>query len=269
MIPRFIEAPRSRLIALAACASVALVGCLLWIVRPSALWLVVHDVCPEDLALRGSPAPCLQLNLKRGYALLLAPGTTSHLLLVPTAKLSGIEDVKLTKPGAPNYWRYAWDERGVLENRLGRRLPRDYVGMAINSRGGRTQDQLHIHVDCVRPDVFAALKVHDAEIHGVWSKLSFHLLHHEYRAMRIVDSNLEEQNPFVRLADGVSDARRDMADETLAVIGASFADGQQGFFLLSRHVGADERYRGFSEELLDHRCLLPRLPIETKALHDA
>ncbi|HZM08527.1 MAG TPA: CDP-diacylglycerol diphosphatase, partial [Methylocella sp.] len=45
----------------------------------------------------------------------------------------------------------------MVSRRAQKELPRDAINMAINTAGSRSQDQLHIHIDCIRPDVRKAL----------------------------------------------------------------------------------------------------------------
>ena len=66
------------------------------------------------------------------------------------------------------YWEAAWDARRFVEEGARRQLPRDKIGMAINSAASRSQDQLHIHVACIAPKVAEFLRRHQAEIHEAW-----------------------------------------------------------------------------------------------------
>ena len=224
------------------------------IVKPHALWFVVHNVCMEDMAVRKKPFPCTSINPSGGYATLRDFAQPNHLLLVPTRRLTGIESPILLQNGSTNYWQAAWKARHLIETQIGEPIPRNDFAMAINSKYGRTQDQLHIHVDCVRPDVQQALSRHQNEIGAAWSDLDFHIIHREFRAMRLDGADLSTQDPFKRLAHGDSKARADMGRETLVVIGASFSDGSEGFFLLSDRANLTGSDRGLGEEVLDPRC---------------
>src|ERR1700730_11341057 len=75
------------------------------------------------------------------------------LSLSPTVRISGIENPALLRENAPNYWEAAWDARRFVEEGARRQLPRDNIGMAINSAASRSLDQLHIHVACIAPKV--------------------------------------------------------------------------------------------------------------------
>ena len=224
------------------------------VIRPHALWFVVRNICVEDMLLRKNPFPCTSVDLQGGYAVLRDFAKPTQILLVPTQRLAGIESPTLLNIGSINYWQAAWEARHLIENQIGKPIPREDIAMAINSRYGRTQNQLHIHVDCVRPDVQKALARHQNEIGATWSDLNFHIIHRGFRAMRLEGKDLSTEDPFKRLAYGDSKARADMGRETLAVIGASFSDGNEGFFLLSDRANLTTFDRGLGEELLDPKC---------------
>jgi CDP-diacylglycerol pyrophosphatase len=225
---------------------------------PDALWKIVHDRCVPNEEKTGQPAPCalvdLQDGAERGYAVLKDLVGVAQFLLIPTTRLAGIESPALLAPDAPNYWDDAWQARRHVESRLQRPLARDAVGLAINSASGRTQAQLHIHVDCLRQEVREMLRAHEGEIGRAWSTPSLPLAGQRYRAMRIDGDALGGANPFKLLADGVPGARESMASWTLVVTGASFADGGDGFYLLADRIDLLAGDRASGEELLDHDC---------------
>jgi CDP-diacylglycerol pyrophosphatase len=71
----------------------------------------------------------------RGFAVVQAP---SSVLVVPTTRIPGIESPALLSENARNYWEAAWDARRFVEEGARRRLPRDKIGMAINSPASRS-----------------------------------------------------------------------------------------------------------------------------------
>ena len=225
----------------------------------NALWRVVHDLCLTDARLTGLPAPCLAVNRRIGYAVVKDIGAHTQVLLVPTTRVSGIESLKLQSPDSPNYWQAAWEARRYIAREVGAAVARDDVGMAINSAYGRSQDQLHIHVDCVRPDVKTTLAAHAEAIGERWKPFRWDLASEQYRARRLEGEDLGERDPFKLLASGDSDARADMRRQTLAVIGVRFANGAPGFILLAAAGGTASNPEGASESLLDHTCaVLPQ-----------
>ena len=219
--------------------------------HPNALWHLVHDMCVPDMQAGGNPQPCAAVNLSGGYAVIKDVRGTTHYLLVPTARITGIESPDLLQPGSPNYFEAAWGERSLFEKSAGHPVPREEVGLAVNSIYGRSQNQLHIHIDCVQPAVQAALAERQAEIGPRWTHLSFSLMGHRYQARWIDGQDLGANDPFKLLARADPAARVDMGRETLVLIGAS-RRGAPGFIALADRAGPDNI--GHGEELLDHRC---------------
>src|SRR5579863_2171854 len=221
--------------------------------NPDALWHVVHDLCVTDMEVSHLPAPCLEVNRRGGWAALKDLKGRTQILLIPTARVSGIESPKLLAEASPNYWRAAWEARRFFERRAGEAVPRDDIGLAINSVFGRSQNQLHIHIDCVRSDVKAALAAHQEEIGPKWRPLDVDLAGERYRAMSLLGGDLADRDPFKILADEGSTESRDMGRQTLAVIGWDF-HGRPGFILLAAEGGTPANPQGASESLLDHEC---------------
>ncbi len=223
----------------------------------SGLWVVVHDICLPAYQRIGVAFPCAEVNiangLDRGFAVLRTPSSAAHVIVVPTTRISGIESPALLNKNAPNYWEAAWEARRFVEEGARRSLPRDKIGMAINSAASRSQGQLHIHVACVAPAVADFLRRHQAEIHGAWSFLGSALLGHRIAAMKVEADSLAHVEPFKVLARGFPSGRFSIGSHTLAVIGATFADGRTGFYLLTNDPGASRRNIS-AEALLDERC---------------
>ena len=223
--------------------------------HPNALWHVVHGLCMRDARLIGRPDPCLSVNLKDGYAVVPDPKGRTQVLLVPTDRIVGIESPRLLAPDGVNYWQAAWEARRFVEKRAGRPVPRDAIGMAINSAYSRSQDQLHIHVDCVKPGVRRVLSARGRRIGTAWAPLRERLGGQRFMARRLSGEDLQDRDPFKLLSRGVPGARGHMARETLVVVGAVFADGSPGFYLL----GGDDG-KAFGEGLLDHQCAVLSAP---------
>jgi CDP-diacylglycerol pyrophosphatase len=226
------------------------------------LWEIVHQECVPDQVQHANPGPCALVNLQdgveRGYVILKDLIGVTQYLLLPTAFVSGIESPDLLLPNAANYFALAWRERGYVERAAGRTLPRAAMSLVVNAVLNRSQNHLHIHMDCVRLDVRATLQRLLAGIGDDWAALSEPLVGHTYRARRIVAEDLGAANPFVLLADGVPGARAAMGAQTLTVVGAQFADGTPGFVVLNARVdvGSGAFIRG--EELQDHSCAVAR-----------
>ncbi|HXQ11681.1 MAG TPA: CDP-diacylglycerol diphosphatase [Caulobacteraceae bacterium] len=246
-------------------AIAALAALVLWFAAPlaaesgdpNALWRIVHTLCATDMKVSGNPAPCTRVDLAKGYAVLKDIRGDTQLLLIPTDRVTGIEAPELLAPDAPNYFEDAWDSRPLFEARVGHAVPRGDLALAINSLYGRSQQQLHIHVDCVRVDVRDALAANQDRIGRRWAMLYAPLAGRRYEAMRLEGEDLGDRNPFKLLAEQPG-ARADMARETLAVIGARFRDGRPGFVLLSDRADPVTLDQGTAEDLMDHSCKVLR-----------
>ena len=220
-------------------------------VNSNALWHVVHDLCVRDQIANRSPTPCKWVDLQKGYAVLRDERGATQVLVIPTAKVSGLEDPVLLRADAPNYWLDAWDSRTFVERLAGRPIPRDDIGLAINSFYGRSQDQLHIHVDCIDRRVRWDLDHQLSRIGPAWTD-RIHLSHRDYRAIWIPEASLATSNLFRRAADGNPSLKADPTRETLALLPSTRPNGATGFVLIAAAAGFG--YDGHAESLLDHRC---------------
>src|ERR1700722_9142029 len=63
---------------------------------PDALWKIIHDKCLPNEEQHGQPAPCPTVDLSNGkadgFVVLKARGGGTQYLVMPTAKITGIED---------------------------------------------------------------------------------------------------------------------------------------------------------------------------------
>ncbi len=235
---------------------------------PSAIWRIVHDKCVPDQQANGKPAPCALVDLfggeANGVAILKDLNGIAQYLAIPTRRVAGMESPEILDPASPNTWRAAWAARSflnaslALNGRLSQELPRDAIGLAINAASRRSQDQLHIHVDCVAPGVRAALGAYRDRLGADWHVLPFLLAGRRYWARRLDSEDLADAAPFGLLAEGVAGAKDDMAQETLVAIGATFEPAHPGFILLADH--ADPGGGGHGEDLLDAACKIAAPP---------
>jgi CDP-diacylglycerol pyrophosphatase len=224
----------------------------------SALWEIVSNICVPGQSQNHDPKPCLRVDLaggiEGGFAILRDPRGGTQFLLVPTARIVGIESPIIRGPHATNYFADAWEARTYLNDALHQTLPRADIGLAINSALSRSQDQLHIHFSCIRTDVLNALRKNEGSIGAQWTLLNGPLLRHSYMAMWVAGENLEPHNPFTLLAEGLPDATRDMGNRTLVVVGLTRRDGTKGFDILTDRVNEHSGDLANGEELLDHAC---------------
>ncbi len=218
----------------------------------------VELTCLANAWVTGSAFPCLSVDKTRGVVVLRAPSQDTHVVVVPIAPVPGVESPELQRDDAPNYLRDAWDARSYVEAEVRRPLGWDDVGLAVNSRSTRSQDQLHIHVDCVDGRVKRALA---SELDRIpadrWLNGGLVIHDREVWTRRVDSPTLDGVNLF-KMADAIPGFARSPAETMLAVLGVVGADGRRGFVAVA---GQSDPARGASqftsEHLLDHRCRVP------------
>jgi CDP-diacylglycerol pyrophosphatase len=216
-----------------------------------ALRMIVQDQCAVHWRERHDASPCERISLPQppherdGFALLHDVKGGAHFLLIPTRTITGMESAALLEPGAPNYFAAAWAARDLL----GHGIRRDAVGLALNPRHARTQDQLHIHIECLRADVAATLRTAAPRINSTWLPLT--IAGWPYQALRVMGDELGS-SPVELLANGLPVPPSALGDYTLVVAGMVYEQGP-GFVLLAGNGPAGEL-------LLDPACAIAALP---------
>ena len=206
--------------------------------------------------------PCLQVDLEShgypGTVILRPPWRETHTLVVPTTRLVGIESAALQQPEAIAYWRTALRTRSLVVEATKGRVRIEDVGLAINSRGSRTQDQLHIHADCARPEVLTALRQHEAEFGSTWKpldflqSLNFLRRRQQFFGMKIAPDKNDTSNIF-ELLTHLPTSQRDLSEVGVAVFSSPPGVSSQGLYVIAA-LGRNSR----AEDFLDHTCSLAR-----------
>ncbi|NLR98265.1 CDP-diacylglycerol diphosphatase [Rhizobium sp. P38BS-XIX] len=209
------------------------------------LWKIVHDKCVVQTA------PCLSVNKTEHYAILKDLRGIAQVLLIPTDKITGIESPALLDPATPNFFADAWSEKGDVDARVPHAVPRDGMSLAVNALQARSQNQLHIHVDCLSADSRDALKADADKIGADWAPLPNTIAGHQFSAMRVKGETLRDFNPFLALAKTLKDPAKEMGDHNLVVVGADFSDGP-GFIVLT-DVALPTKG---GEDVQDHSCAI-------------
>ncbi len=225
---------------------------------PSALWRIVHGACVPHVEAGEGPKPCERVDLgegeAEGVAILKDLNGVAQMLAIPTRRISGIEDPQMLAPDAPPVFAEGWKAKSLVEARLGGRpLPREAVALTINSKWSRSQDQLHVHVDCVAKSVVDALANYRPALDDRWRAMTVPLHGRVYFARRLDSADLDEAAPLPLLADGLEGAKGDMGAYSLAAVGATF-DGKPGFILLADSFSLEGG--GHAEDIQDHDCAI-------------
>ncbi len=220
------------------------------------LWTLASQKCVPNFEASGSPNPCVYVNTKAGYVLLKDKSGASQYLLIPAMRVSGIESPSLLSAQSPNYFAYAWNNRQLVSKALKRDLPDDDVGLAVNSARARTQDQFHIHIDCVSPYIKHQLANTAEQISGAWASVNWD--GRSYHVVRMREDQFSMTNLLRMVAEGIPGAATDMAGETIFVTAYSSQAEPRALYVVERHIDTSSTDHWEAEDLLDHTCALGR-----------
>ncbi|ADP10952.1 CDP-diacylglycerol pyrophosphatase [Erwinia sp. Ejp617] len=214
------------------------------------LWQVISHQCIPGQQLKSNPAPCRQVNIADGYVVMKDRNGQLQFLLIPVSKITGIESQKLLNPATPNFLSEAWRTRHFMEERRGELIDDRIYALAVNSRWGRTQNQLHIHISCLRPDIRQRLDDLSPKLDATWQ--TYRLGEREYLLRVVTRDEFKRTSPFIRLANELPGARDDMGSYGIAV--AALGDDKRVLMVVKRHLLLLNR--ASAEELQDHSCAL-------------
>ena len=218
------------------------------------LWRIVQG-CLINNKLTGLSFPCLAVEtakgLDLGYAVIRVPTEDVHLIVTPTVRTIGVEAHRVRGSDAPNYFQDAWESRAYIADKLSRTPAKSDIGLAINSRPGRSQDQLHIHVGCVKAEVKRVLSINAATIQAnAWTKVKILAMAPLYSAHYVRGRDLVGLNVFDQVADGLKVPPQEMDLVTIVVAGAD----PEGFYILARKKLPHVFDKPHGEALLDSAC---------------
>jgi CDP-diacylglycerol pyrophosphatase len=202
-----------------------------------ALRQIVQNQCLVDWVQHQSPAPCERIFLAdpqnpqgSGYAILPDKKGAAHYLLIPTQTMHGFDAEELLDPDLPNYFAQAWKARDVITKFVGHPVLRTAIGLAVNNAHSRSQDQFHIHIDCLRQDVVDSLHAEAEHVAGKWAPIT--VMGSTYQAMRIEAVSLDGASPFELVAELGPQVKHHLGDYTVVVAGMQYKSGA-GFMLLT------------------------------------
>src|ERR1700722_18363050 len=97
--------------------------------------------------------------------------------------MHGVDAEELLDLDLPNYFAQDWKPRDVITKFVGHPVLRSAIGLAVNNAHSRTQDQFHIHIDCLRQDVVDSLRSAAEHVGPAWGPIN--VVGTTYQAMRI------------------------------------------------------------------------------------
>ena len=211
--------------------------------RPNSLWSLAQ-CCARNLK---SDPGCRDYSKADEFIILKdnSPAKPDSYMIIPTAKITGIEDEEIFAPPYVDFWAYGWQQAKTYVKR-----PAADTALAINSISGRTQNQLHIHISCVRADVARTLAANEARIGpdpATALRLTLGPGNHTYRVIKV--SGLTAADSPYNLVAAMPGAKADMAAQSIAVVGSTTPGS---YYVVDTYAyGAN---RGSAEELLDQFC---------------
>lgn len=166
-------------------------------------------------------------------------------LIIPVKHITGMDDSQVFSPAVAGLWEDAW-----LWSRKYPGEPPARTALAINSKSGRSQNQLHIHISCVLPEVSKTLESADIPFYPARA-VSLELGPGKNTYMAVKITNLESENSPFKIIQAMPGISNDMKDQSIAVVGSKKA-GE--YYVLNTSVGGTNR--GHAEELLEQTCAL-------------
>jgi CDP-diacylglycerol pyrophosphatase len=199
--------------------------------------LKLMQCCTRDLK---SNEDCREYDAVNRYVIIHdnAPTKPEAYLLIPTAKVTGIDDRQIFKAPYLNLWANAWDQSERYPGWGDRR-----IALAINSAHSRTQDQLHVHISCIDARVARVL---DEKQSDAPYTVQLPPANNTY-TVTVRNDLTDKESPFW-IARDVSPGEA-MGDKSVAVVKSKDA----GRYLILTTMYKDGK-GGSAEELLDERC---------------
>lgn len=222
----------------------------------NALWEIVSQKCMSGQSIPQSSGVCLKVDEKKQYVLLKDFKGPYHDLLIPTFPVAGLESSVLEASETPPLMALAWAERGRIAEESGLPIRDEDLLLAINSRSGRTQNHLHIHISCLHKSVKESLARQADSINFQWSRLPEPIMGKDYFARRVAGHALTQENEFVLLNDLLRSEGLEPGSFGLGM--AQLPDGD--FVLLAKGKSLLPFDLGSPERLMDFTCAIAKKP---------
>lgn len=216
-----------------------------------ALFAILQNNC-LIADIKSAPHPCVKVDLNHKFVILEGAPSKRHYLLLPITNLSGLESTSLVDRNIPNFFEYAWENRGLLRGTNVRPLMDTDVVLAVNSRWSRAHDHLQIHISCIKANVRARLDEIEHIDMKMWTALPRGLEGHAYWARRVTFPQFQQTNVFSLLAYGLPGAVADMDKYALAMTVSRSGDP----ILLATKLDLLDLNLASAQELQDQECVV-------------
>lgn len=227
--------------------------------KSDALWNIISQQCLPNQKQNQNPAPCEEVSFvkdsEQGYVVLKDRRGILQYLLMPTAKIGGMESSEILTSNSPNYFYESWRARSYMVKKNGAPIDDENISLAINSQLGRTQNQLHIHISCTRADVKELVHKNFKGLDKTWKVFPGGILGHSYWAKKIDESELKEKNIFSLVANEILNAKDNMNQFGIAMMAVRNGKKTE-FVVLTDRAHLPDLDRASVEEIQDHDCAL-------------
>ena len=222
-----------------------------WSASRDFLWNRVHNECEPAYVNNDNYAPCTLVDKDDNYVIYKVDNDKYQYLLLPTDKVTGVEDKSLLKDDAKNYFFFAWNVKELVSEKLDRKIKEKNISMTINPVNGRSQDQLHIHISCLAPYVREAVdKLDLSTFDESWHPFPVPLKGHNYNFKKLSLSQFKHGNIFRIVNDKAISDKKEMQYTTIALLNV----GIDKFLLLESSGSVGNAVS--AETLQDHSCSL-------------
>ncbi|SFC10956.1 CDP-diacylglycerol diphosphatase [Pragia fontium] len=223
------------------------------------LWKIISQQCiPQQQMKQSQVSSCMDViltpDVAKGYVIFKDRNGPLHFLLIPATKVSGIEDKRLLQPDTTDYFSKAWDSRDYLARQAGQPIPRNMVALTINSAYGRSQEQLHIHISCIKPEIKALLDNQMDKFSEKWTKVEYGINNHDYIARTLTELQFRQMSLFQRLAAEVPDAAENMAKYGIALVPFTNKANTSMYLMLANRLDILGLNLGYTGDIQDYHC---------------
>ncbi|MFP3014278.1 MAG: CDP-diacylglycerol diphosphatase [Arsenophonus sp.] len=217
------------------------------------LWKAINQQCIPQFKANNLGLPCIKLDPQHRYVIYKDIYGKLHNLLLPLDKISGIENFILQQKNTENYFLLAWINRKLFINESNKPINEEFLSLAINSKYGRSQEQLHIHLACLNENVYKKIKEIEHTITNSWKPLKKKINNHKYIAIKITSANMNKTSPFNYLHRYSTSHNHNIAYYGLAMISSS---KKNEFILLATKLKLIDFNFGSASEIQDYHCKL-------------
>lgn len=217
------------------------------------LWRNVQARCLTP----GAPhhPDCVVVDREKGLVLYKDAIGRSHFLVIPDHRVTGVEERGVWEDGGANPWAFGWDARRFVGQARGRPLPDGILGLAINAKAARSQEQMHIHLDCISRDARDFVAGASARIGTAWTALRF--MGKPVQAVFVPSPGAAMPvNPFLLIKQRLGEAASVVPDRGVFVTYVADAAGTGGFVIVDQPVDREAGSNGHASDFLDRQCKL-------------